>query len=774
VVERLSPERITAQPEDHPEPTHHAKKNTTTVAILPGEAAPKPSRKPVRGRRKLCLDDIVEQTAEHQFGGARTGGLEDTFMFGLKPKKRESRRKPIEAPIPETAKHTSEKPKARGGKSTKAKQQVDDHPDPATEPIETVVPETWAEKEALPEISKHASTKAPAKGRKLTKTKQLAEDKLGTATEPIEPVALEAKLEEESLPVTSKKAPAKGRKTTNSKEHTEDKLDIATEPIKAVVPEVILEEEVLPVTTKQALKKTPSKTRKLTKAKPQAEDEPASDAKAGLGVPDQKPKATRKKPAAENHIETTSIDPCTPAEAPMIHEANLGGSHSGKISDVSDDLHWDAADLKSQPVIVKPETAKAKKRAIEKVVTAATPAETTKRPRRQAAINAIEKVTLGYEEELVPVDKLRRAPDGVSKARKPRRAGVLEPSVAAQSSCSTILSTSAAKDSASYDEHGSCNLPALPAETGQKTAANATESDPILADIIEQPVGVESQPVVRVSLPKLSEEETPRLRKVPSKKGRKPGVKTTTASPAAVDWQLPMVILADEAVTSAVVEPKHPGQGSSKLRRAGEDHKTNTEALDLSAKAIEKSDSLSDDRVQGVDDDAIRRHPKRTRRVLADFDGNIVRQPSAAKSSKLSESAKSPASPSVKLQSDVSQNNLRPQSKPKPKPNGRHNEANATHQPRVSPDDGPPHGQATVSKKRHVISAEEDIDWLFEAAETRRQHARPVAAVRNPAHRTRRQEPCQVAKDMDLDDLLASIAGFSGRLLAEKRGRTAV
>ena len=80
--------------------------------------------------------------------------------------------------------------------------------------------------------------------------------------------------------------------------------------------------------------------------------------------------------------------------------------------------------------------------------------------------------------------------------------------------------------------------------------------------------------------------------------------------------------------------------------------------------------------------------------------------------------------------------------------------------------------ESATPKKRHVIAADEDLDWLFEKSENKRSRL----PARNPraSSKGNRQAPVKKsadAKDMDLDDLLESIAGFSGKLLTGKSGR---
>ena len=90
-VVELVPHTVEAT-EDHiqPAPTDHNEKKPTLMGIAPIEQIARTTKKVPRARRKLFMNDEVEQSEAQQTSWeTRTAGLEDTFIFGLKPKKQQ-------------------------------------------------------------------------------------------------------------------------------------------------------------------------------------------------------------------------------------------------------------------------------------------------------------------------------------------------------------------------------------------------------------------------------------------------------------------------------------------------------------------------------------------------------------------------------------------------------------------------------------------------------------------------------------------------------------
>jgi hypothetical protein len=275
LAERLD-ERITAQPEPHPERTNDDNKITITTTALPSEQVVKPPKKATRVRRKLCLDDEIEQKAQQDDGEAPTGGLEDTFIFGLKPKKRQPRRKLEDEAVPVTSKGTTKKAPAKGRKANKAKQQTEDKRAfglAAEPPLEIVILEENVDEGCVSELPKETFERAPAKKKKGTKAKLQAEGEhmSGLAAEPFaKAVVPEENTEKATASEASKQAP---KKATKAKQQTED-VHMADSAAEAVVPEKNTEKTTDPEVAKQTSKKAPCKGNKAAKVKRQAEDEP--------------------------------------------------------------------------------------------------------------------------------------------------------------------------------------------------------------------------------------------------------------------------------------------------------------------------------------------------------------------------------------------------------------------------------------------------------------------------------------------------------------------
>jgi hypothetical protein len=715
-------------------------------------------KKPSRVRRKLCLDDEVKQDD----GEAQTGVLEETFVFGLKPKKRQPRRK--------------------------------------------------LEDEIATVTLKGTTKKAPAKGRKATKAKQQTED--GHVCTPLEIVLHEENVDGERVSgppkQTLKKALAKGKKGTKAKQQTEDEhmSSLAAEPsAEAVVPEESEEKASNLEASEQVPIKAPTKGKKATKAKQQTESgrvsRPTTEPPTESVVPERKITAGRKKAVTKDLVAIVLTEPNTPEEAATINKAEPGLGDSGNPPSLAKTLNDETADSKSKPPKGKSATKRAHKRSIDEVMSSDMPEETTKRPRRQAAISANQKVTLSYEEDLVSVDKLRRAPDVGVQLRRSKKANTCEASASPQTmrlvsttpqtlsgevdrlSCSPLLtdeiSQKAAVKSAEAcdhkkeeqlevidsqktahvslsedadqmpDEELSSNLPKIPARRGRKPKAKAAEATPEELPCMDK-VPAKRGRKLRVKAAE-ADSEAPLLseEKLPAKRGRKPGVKATKTTPETTHVVSPNAITAIQKAVPTAVGPQESI------------HK----AMDQSVRFTEQSALVAE---QEPCNHHVQEQPKKTRRALADFDCNIVRNTVTAESKKLNEPTNPSASPQAKTQSKSRGTRTKPPVIPND--SGRHSKAQpAQHRDLPTDNNKPFRGTPTSSRKRHVISAEEDLDWLFEKPETKR--SQPIRHPAMPTSKTRRKDADQNAKDMDLDDLLASIAGFSGKLLTGERGRAA-
>jgi hypothetical protein len=798
---------------DHNQPatTIHRDESTATIGVISTEQAPKATNKAPRARRKLCLDEELDALEVQQnIGEVRTGGLEDTFIFGFTPKKRQIRTKTEESPVAE-------------------------------------------------EPQQHKKNSVP-----------------------------------------------KAKKTTKAKKQLEDKL----EPDHAI------------------------------KAAVQTEK------------PEKKPKTTRKKTVASKSTASIAIEVNDTGKHPIDNSANHGPDVSGEFFTAAEDLPEETVKTKPKISKSKPAPKRAPKRSVDEAATAvesintATPERPTKRPRRQAAISAIEKVAMGYEDELIPVDKLRRAPEVESKPRRSKKADVLGSSATALISPPlTAQAGSVFKDvqdcdkstwpssppvvvkrgrkpgiktgrtckpdeqlevveplqtkhisPTQEDNHAPEDEPPLapkpPARRGRKPGVKITKGLTDAAD--EKQEVLQPQPAEHVSTTKedshVSDDEQQLPPKLPAKRGRKPGSKnrkivaTTdhkepTVEPAATE-------LASNHFSSArrndytpddepMFSPKPPAKRGRKpgitisKRRACELDEETEASISTSTKCLSsttdhehspedepplpaklpakrgrppgvknrtvdtatirmettagptarltagptagqivtqlapreetstrtkpKYSTDTDSKAQatkmprhgttggmerplakqparGSSRNTVEERPTKQRRALADFDGNIVRKSLTVEGKKILPSAVDSVNPATNQQNKPRKTKKQPVVQSDPRLNTiRAGETQVLPQHEHSPNEGSSHETTTTPKTRHVIATEEDLDWLFEKPQSRR--PKP-AATRQPAAKTRHMAPDQCAKDMDLDDLLATVDGLAGgELLTGRRGR---
>lgn len=372
--------RLKVQDHNHATPAITGDNSTTTTGTIPTEHSSKATKKAPRARRKLCLDDIVEQLeAQQNDGEVRTGGLEDTFIFGYTPKKRQPK-------------------------------------------FET------------------------KEGASVEERKQ------------------------------RKKVAPRVKKPTKAKKQSENKL----------------------------------------------EADQGTESAAQTERPEKKPKAV-----ASKDIPTSVTGLGGMIELLNDNRVDRGSDDSGNLLPATDVVLEEAVKNEpksAKPAKTKPASKRAKKRSIDEVVTAVESINTAasdkpaKRPRRQAAISATEKVAMGYEDELIPVDKLRRAPDVESKPRKSRKGDVLVSSANALSSPPLTAQVDLViKDIQDCDRNASPSSPAVVVKRGRKPGLKTAKGHACVPE--EQLEVVEPQPITNYH------EEPPHSPKVPAKRGRKAGVK---------------------------------------------------------------------------------------------------------------------------------------------------------------------------------------------------------------------------------------------------------
>ena len=792
-AQQLEAARITVQDHNQHEPAIHGDKSAATTGVILTKQAPKITKKAPRARRKLCLKDETEQKeAEQTSWEPRNAGLEDTFIFGLKRQ-----------PKPKTGEEIT-----------------------AGEP-------------------KEKAKKTAPKARKTTKAKQQLEGKL-------EP-------DHDTAPATKSKRPERTPKTTRKKAMaSKDTATITTEASGAI--------------------KSPMDNETDHGPGDSGECYTAADAFSEETV-NTEPKPVKAKPVPERAIQRSVKEAATTVES------------------------VDTA-TPEEPVKSKPAPKRALKRSNEEIATTAesmhtaTPEKPTKRPRRQAAISAIEKVAMGYEADLIPVDKLRRAPEVGSKPRKSRKADVLALSAAPLSTPLPITQAGVViQDSQDCEKNESLPSPPVTVKRGRKPPVKSTKGRVCKSD--EQPEVIESLPAKLLSPIKEGshafEDKPPRSPKLPAKRGRKPGVTAAKRRACGLDEEREVSERLSTKHVSPATDDDHapeneqplppkppakrgrkPGVKATKGRAgaAGEkqevlqpqpaEHLSPTEEDDhardderpLSSKppakrgrkpgaknrkidaatthveptaesivtelapkvkgsAATRSEQLIDTGLdaratkaprirrtggtkslrEAVEDTAsterlqeASEHPRplaeqasavsdktvviqrstKQRRALADFDGNIVRRSLPVEGKKLAPFTVDSASPPAKQNSKPRKTKQETAEQADITTNRYDKAQQHLLQFQCSQDEGPSHETTTTPRKRHVIAADEDLDWLFETSESR---GPKPAIVRHPATKARRKAADQTANDMDLDEMLAAVAGFSGKLLTGRRGR---
>jgi hypothetical protein len=673
-------EDIVAKVEELPaqEVAQEAKTIEAPTSVRPVKN-PKGSKVPSKTRRKLQLDDELETLPKPKKKAPQSGGLEDTFIFGLKPKKRQPKNK---------------------SKETIEEESADEETDSAP---------------ALP------------KRKRTAKVKQQKND------ESCEKAAEE--LHEELIPLEVKSHKGKGKRPSRKRA---DALPTDIESSEKAPTPTTTEED--PVKASHDVETKRSRTA---------------------------PKATKSKATAKKTSKRT-------------------------IEDVAEN---------------EPDTV---------------PEPTAKRPRRQAAISATVKVAQGYEEELVPADKLRRAPEPVAKRGRPRKITAPErvPAPPPSPPPSMLKPLAEEAQDCGEDEVPVAKVRSVgrPRKLGAKIAkvdTAATENEPVANSprpgvktsapenshqVAETETSVQKEQSVKrarkVRTPVVAQdictddEPAKEMREIEQKQSRASKEPPLKASRKAASKTVKPVDIVDEKVA---LDKEVSGSPEIVIPDTQESHETNT---DPDALAVDQATRSRSDK---------KGEPKtKSRRVLAESDANIVRslppddsvKPATAKRHHVDEvptkpaskdidkerSRKKPSSRKTKLVPDV---NLTVEHKDvnhsiDPTPvasvdtthNKRARKAQPTQPTKSTPTIEPPLKESATPKKRHVIAADEDLDWLFEKSENKRSRL----PARNPraSSKGNRQAPVKKsadAKDMDLDDLLESIAGFSGKLLTGKSGR---
>lgn len=576
----------------------------------------------------------------------------------------------------------------------------------------------------------------------------------------------------------------------------------------------------------------PPKRKRTTKAKPPKDEDSREGTiggpKEGPVAPEGKAQRGKEKHGSRRLANALRKD-TEPFEEAILPTTT--GAESAKATILQ--IHHVETDLpKSGPKTARPKvtTKRAAKRNIEEVVeneTAAAPEPAAKRPRRQAAISATAKVAIGYEEELVPVDNLRRAPDAKPKRGRPRETVQAQELPVLPPSPPQSVSKPSTEE---LQAHGEDEVPTAkmgPVGKSRKPGAKSAKID--VMDTERDPVATELPNKVKKSaledLHHVSETEAPIEQAPPVKRARKVRAQVVAHDVSAGDEPATASRSLDAEETYEF-EQKQPRATNAPLSKTSRKAASKTAKplkivdeklaviknvseppgivipeIQKSHDTIKSSDSLAGDQIVPSRSGRRGEPKKKSRRVLAESDINIVRslppddleidvKSKPSRQHKFDEAMTNTTDDYANTERNYNKRSGQRNGNPTvededskrgsgtdPIPNSSIEPIHAkcarkAHPQKSTPTIEPPRDEHVVPRKRHVISADEDLDWLFEKCENKRSRL----PARNPcaSSKVSRQAPVKKsadAKDIDLDDLLESIAGFSGKLSTGKSGR---
>jgi hypothetical protein len=763
VAQQLDSARITAQDHIKPAPTNHKEKTPTLISIAPKERAAKPTKKAPRARRKLRLnDEVEEQEAQQNSWEARTAGLEDTFIFGLKPKKRQPKPKTEEGAVADEPKSKNKKAVPRAKKTTKAKEQLEDklEPDHIPEPAAQIEkpekkPKTTRKKTAASESTATiAAEVTDANKAPIDDGADHEPDDSGEFFTAAEDLPKET-IETESKPVKTKAAPKRALKRSIDEGATAaESINTATpeKPAKrprrqaaiSAIEKVAMgyENDLIPVDKLRRAPDVESKSRRSKKvdvleSSATALLSPPLTTQVDLVIKDVQECEEKELPSSpplvvkrgrKPGVKATKARACTSDEQLEVVEP-LSTKH---LSPTREDIH----PIEEEPTLPpKPPASRGRKQGVKAVKGRTDAADeklgvTEPQPAEHLSPTKEDSHGLDDEQQLPPKPPAKRGRPPGSKNRK------------------VIVAT---KDEESPVELVVTELAPNHLLLAKKNS-HTPDEEPALSPDEEQ------------ALPP----------KLPAKRGRKPGVKNRKVTTIHVEPPVePMATeLAPKERSSTAKRPEQSvdtdsepqftrtprsaRKGSTRLLQEASENPRGTELSRPLAKQSSRESSQKN----------IEEQPTKQRPALADFDGNIIRKSLTVEGKKLVPPAVDSATPPRKQQSKHRKTTKESTMKSDARTDTiRAGQAQLLPQPECSLNEGPSHETTTTPRRRRVISAKEDLDWLFEKPKSRR--PKP-ATVRQPAPKAR-----QVAadQDMDLDDLLATVAALSGKLLTGRRGR---
>ena len=702
---------------------------------------------------------MEEQEAQQDSWEARTAGLEDTFIFGLKPKKRQPKLKTDEGAVAEQPKQRK-KAAPRAKKATKAKEQLEDklEPEHATEPVaqiekpekkpkttrKTVASKSTATiatevNDVKPPIEKYTNHGSDESGGFFTAAEDLAEE-----TVEMEPKSVKTKAAPKRTLKRSIDEGATASESTNTatpeKSAKRPRRQAAISAIEKVA--MGYENDLIPVDKLRRAPEVESKPRRSRQADVTGSSatvlrSPPLTAQADSVTKDVKDCDKDKSPSSPSlvvkrgrkaGVKATKARACTSDEQLDVVEP-LSTKH---LSPTREDIH----PIDEEPTLPPKPTARRGRKQGVKAVKGSTDAAdeklevTQSQPAEHLPPTEEENHGLNDEQPMPPKPPAKRGRPPGSKNRK------------------VIAATKDEEPPVESVVTGLAPNHLLPAKENNHTP----DEEPALSPDEEQ-----------VLPPKLT-----------AKRGRKPGVKNRKVT--TIHVEPPVKPIATELAPKEKIStttrpeqsidtdsepqftrtPRSARKGRTRRLQEGSENPRGTELSRPLARQSSRESSRKN----------IKEQPTKQRPALADFDGNIVRKSLTVEGKKLVPPGVDSVIPPRKQQNKIRKTvkELEVQSDTRID-TIRAGQAQLMPQPECSPNEGPSHETTTTPRKRRVISAEEDLDWLFEKPKSRR--PKP-ATVRQPATKAR-----QVAadQDMDLDDLLATVAALSGKLLTGRRGR---
>lgn len=452
-------------------------------------------------------------------------------------------------------------------------------------------------------------------------------------------------------------------------------------------------------------------------------------------------------------------------EAVMEHAIGAQSSNGLRATETSSELkdrtqvleEHASATAKTDPPVPTKKQPRGKRKAmdsLEKVLAAPETVQTTGGPRRQAAKSAVEKVTKGFVEEAGSVDKLRRAPEPTEPQARGRKRGATPAVEAVDDGTAKTLAAGSA-DALSADDfkpRKSRKRVKSPAPVPGDTQPKVEKAEASRMVMSEGTVSVTSPPKKRRRKESNAAEELDhKAVQPPIKRGRKAAA-TAKSKKGTQSRQ------------------KQPATSDSVARNG------------MAAFALDGATDMSDEcqtmpaptaclkPVKGVSE------PQTSPVAQADIVLAVNTKPPAMDAAVVGRKAAQPKRKASKLKASLDETLL--QFTPKKRRPLGETDAN---RPSLSPGkaDRPnpekqakPHtktaksdmvltaGQQTEEPKKSKKRSSEDIDWLFSASPPKRVPSKKQREQQTGTKKSRLRFADRACKDMDLDDLLESVAAF--------------